>query len=306
MVAVVFDYGISEKTEKNIFYNIGLESDKVKAYKIDILAKNNSYKLPDNIKRCVFITPLPSGLMQYHYQFTDANKHVVSWIFSIYDVQNEPYRKSYREQLDALFSKKNVSYDIFFPKSDDFSQVQKACLRPIKEKLMLCIFSKNDSLGEEVRKTLQQFIPEWEIKSGDDSNDADAMIVVGENESDFDIESSEKRHGRRYVWINKTYYDFSVADREEYLASIEQILLKNKWEFADFERICFCSSIWQEKLGYQYKNGEISEAGLRNNDNFVVWDEYGLPILPEDYTAEKLTDFFEKNCCFYKIAYELS
>ena len=304
MIAVVFDYGVSDEIERNAVSLIGFKSDKVKVYRIDDLAKSKSYKLKDDIKRCVFITHLSSGLMQYHHQFTDENKHIVSWIFSVYDVKNELYRKSYREQLDTLFFKKNASYDVFFDNSEEFFQTKKACLCPIKEKLMLCVFSKNNSLKEEVINVLQKYIPTWDIKS-EDNNGADAMIVVGENESDFDIEAPEKRPGRRFVWINKAYYDFSDEGREYYLKTIEQMLLENNWGFCDFGQSCFYSSIWQEKMGYQYKTGEISEAGLRNEDNFVMWDEYGLPIPQEDYTDERITVFFEKNCCFYKIANEL-
>ncbi len=304
MTAVIFDYGVSEAIEKEFVSLSGLNDNDVQIYKVDLLVKDNNYILPKMIKRCVFVTPLPSGFMQYHYRFVKENSHITSWIFSVYDVYNEPYRKSYKEQINVMFYKKNVSYDICFDESKDFYQTQKACLLPIKEKLQLSVFSKNISLSEDVCDVLQQFIPEWNVvQARDADNTADAVVIVGENESDFDVDAPERLPSRRFVWINKAYYDFSTADREKYLLNIQQKLTENKWDLADLNDVCYCSSIWQEKLGYQYQNGEISEVGLKNNDNFVMWDEYGLPST--EYTKEKLTVFFKKNCSFHKIAYEL-
>ena len=303
MVSIVLDYGVSDSDINAKVKNFEkLSNEPLQIYKIDDLLKRENTCMPDDIKRCIFITLLPSGIMQYHEDFIAANKHIMSWIISVCNVEHEPYRIQYKKQIEGLFYNIKTSYEIIFDISSSLRATMTACEKPIKEKLFFCIISGNKMISKAAESIFQMYLPTWEVKSAsvNEVQYADAVLIIGKDENDYNIPAPAKKMGWRFVWINEI--NATKEKKEDLLEKIDTMLSKCNWEFADFHNSVFLGDLQFEKLYYQFKNGETSDIMLKNDDSFVMWDEFGLPVLLKDYNNKNIKSFFEKNCCICKIA----
>ena len=311
MIAVIFDYGISDSLRKNALSLLNINEEDAQIYEFSVMCDKEDYKVTDDIKRCVFITHLESGVIGYHEKLVLENNNILSWVVSIVDNKHESYKKQYINQLDNLFTKANIFYEVVFDSEEDMEATKKVCSVPIKKNKQMNVLSNNKVLSEQTVEMIRSYLPEWEITiaNPDDKDScyyADAIVLVGEKAEDFKLNAPEKHVSHRYIWLNKCQFNITIEERDAITTDIDLILSENKWGFVDFKERLYFSDIEQEKLYQKYVSGEISAVGLENDDTFVMWDVYGLPMMHNAYDDETIRQFFDTNCCIHKIVDKLN
>lgn len=78
------------------------------------------------------------------------------------------------------------------------------------------------------------------------------------------------------------------------------------WNILNYQDITHMSSIEHEKALVKIYREEMMPMALKLDDDFVMWDDYGLPV-PLSVIGNKDIQFFlESNSSFSKIAHQLS
>lgn len=307
MTAVVFDYNISEQTQKNAS-SLLKEVAEVRQFSEMVSQKN--YSLSPNIKRCVFVTGFDSGVMGNHCKFVQENKNILSWIISVVDIQHENIKKQLLPQIDNLFFQTDVLYEILFDDGKTFEKTKEAYLKPLKEKKLFAVLSNNNEHAKEAADFIKSQLVDWDVvieNSGESENCsyANAVVIVGKNPEDFEVAALPKKIKNRFIWIYRDRCNSTSDELNDTSEQIELVLSEKQWGFSEDTKQIFVSQIRNERYFQKYSANDITCVGLKNDSNFVMWDIYGLPALPEDYTEEKVKSFFNENCKFSQVLNKL-
>lgn len=270
--------------------------------------EENRWEIPgrivENIDRCVLFTCFTGGVKKYHKDLFAHNPEILSWIISILDVEHESYKKQLLAGIDQAFRSSDAYYDVVFDSSGSLHETGKHCCMPVKTQKRCLIVSRSKALAEQVRTVMEKYLPLWEtfsttVTSTEEYRFADAVIVVGEKAEDLAVPAPVVGLNRRYVWLNRRF--LAPGEYEELADVAGEIMNGCGWNISDYRRCLYCSDLMYEKLYQQIGNGEIGYSALREHEDFVMWDAYGLPAVREDYTPEHIAGFLEQNCCFGEI-----
>lgn len=248
--------------------------------------------------RCVLITAMSSALNKYHRDLIIANPQVRRWLISIVNVSFKSEQEQLLDSIDTALAGTKVSYNILFDDCDTLEKTAVICSVPVKEKKMCLIVSKNRILAKQCAEILALYLKQWEIIHKSQNVEqfyslADVIIAVGDKEEDFVLQASESHMGRFYVWIRRMEQNVSQKLNKR----IYEILTKNNWNVG-FAREVYSSSLELERYYYKLNRAGMSVLELKNDENFVMWDKYGLPISNKDYSAEVTCSFLSNQCCF--------
>ena len=78
------------------------------------------------------------------------------------------------------------------------------------------------------------------------------------------------------------------------------------WDIFDYHNITYISSIECEMAFVKIYREEITPMALMLKDDFVMWDDYGLPVSFSRMSSENIQLFLESNCRFSDMACQLS
>lgn len=251
--------------------------------------------------RCVLITAMSSGLNKYHRDWIIANPQVRRWLISIVNVSFKSEQEQLLDSIGTALAGTKISYNILF---DDYTTLEKTvaiCSTPVKEKKMCFIVSKNQVLANQFTEILAPYLKKWEIVHTSQNVEqfyqlADVIIVVGEKKEDFVLQPPKCNMGRLYAWIGCMEQSAS----QQLCGMAYEILTENNWNL-DSIRNVYTSSLEFEKYYYKINREGMSVLELKNDEEFVIWDEYGLPLKNKDYSSELICLFLNNQCCFEKL-----
>ena len=267
------------------------------------LTINNS--IMREVTRCVILTRFSGGVKKYHWDIISKNSMVKHWIISIIDLDQDIYKEQFLKQVDTLLFGPVVFYEVIFDTAKNFMQTKRVLDKPMKMKKKCMVISKNVQLAKNAADIFKRYLKEWEIeipqiKSSDDYQYADAVLIVGEKGSECAVIAPKVGVRKRKIWINRRF--LNKDEKEEMFEQLEQHMNANGWNIADYSDKTYFSDLLYEDFREKLYRNEISYLSLCEQEDFVVWDKYGLPLIREGYTEETVTDFLEKQTCFSKIA----
>lgn len=265
--------------------------------------------LGEEINRCVFLTCLTGGIKKYHQDLFTNNPRILSWIIAVLDVEHEGYKKQLITQIDQAFCSSDAYYDVVFDSSGTLQETGRHCTLPAKIKKRCLIVSRRQLLAEQARSVMEGYLESWEtvsaaVTSAEEYRFADAVIVVGEKVEDLAVPAPVVGLSRCYVWLDRRF--LAPREYEELTDAAGKIMNGCGWNISDYSSCLYGSDLGYEKLYQKIRNGEIGYSALREQEDFVMWDAYGLPAVRKDYTPERIAGFLEQNCCFVKLKDRIS
>lgn len=263
----------------------------------------------EKISRCIFLTCLTGGIKKYHQDMFAGSPQISSWIIAVLNVEHESYKKQFLAQIDQAFYSSDTYYDVVFDCSDMLSETAKLCALPAKTQKSCLIVSKEQALAKQVREVMEICLPSWEIlspviKSAEDYRFADAVMVVGDKAKELAVPAPAVGLNRRYVWLNRLF--LVPKEYEELTRAAGESMNSCGWNIADYNKCLYTSNLEYEKLYQEIQKGEIGYSALSEYEQFVMWDQYGLPAQRKEYTPERIAGFLKENCCFTGIAERIS
>jgi len=262
------------------------------------------WDMAESVTRCVFLTCFSGGMKKYHRDVFVRHPQILSWIIAVLDVEHEGYKKQLLAQVDQAFGPSDAYYEVVFDSSDSLQETGKKCLLPAKTQKRCLVVSSQQTLAEQVRNIMGEYLPLWEtfspeITSAEAYQFADAVIVVGERPEELAVPAPMAGLNRRYVWLNRRF--LSKMEYGELADAAGEIMNGCGWNIPDYRKCLYSSDLLYEKLYREIQDGKIEYSALKEHEDFVMWDGYGLPALRTDYTPERMARFMEDNCCFARI-----
>lgn len=309
LVIVDFDCHALAAQKERVGELLGLPGDAEVIFMEDADFQGNRWKIPESIAgnrdRCVFLTCLSGGIKKYHQDLFSGQPQILSWIIAVLDVEYDGYKKQFLGQIDQAFGESDAHYDVVFDCSGTLEETKKRCALPVKTRKSCLVVSKNRELAKQVRDVVEGYLPLWEVQavwpvSEEQYRFADAVIAAGMEVTELAVPAPSVGVTRRFVWIERGFLD--AEEREELTDEVGETMNGCGWNIPDYRSCLYCSELLYEKLHREIRDGEIGYSALAAHESFVMWDGYGLPMVREAYTADRIAGFLEENCCFTRIA----
>lgn len=242
-----------------------------------------------NVTRCIILTRFLGGVKKYHWDIVSKNSTIKHWVISIINLEQDVYEKQLLKQVDNLLFDLDVFYEVVFDTSEDLAQTKRILSRSAKTKRKCIIASKNIQLAENAAGIFKRYLEGWDIeipkiKNSNDYQYADAVLVVGENETDCAVAAPEIGLNKRRIWINQRL--INNDEKDTMFDRLEEAMNANGWNIADYSSKTYFSDLLYESFMEQLHSGEMSCISLSEQEDFVIWDAYGLPLTREGYTNE--------------------
>lgn len=247
--------------------------------------------------RCVLITSLKNGVQDYHRKLILQYPQVNCWVFSIVNVSFESEKVQIRDNLEMVLAQTKVKYQVVFDTIQTLEKTAKICKTSIRLKKLCLVVSQNAELAKECCKMLGYRLQEWDVISGSEHSklsyeDADIILAVGNKPKDYELLPPLNCMGRIYVWVEQNgFYN------KELVQSVYEKLMHQKWNLGSTNKI-YSSNLQMELYAWKIEQKELSIEALKNIEEFVIWDMYGLPIQNQDYTQQVVETFIQQQCCF--------
>lgn len=280
-----------------IFYDDGMEAlsglrdarlEKLCPPPVHMSAVDSAH-VPGN-SRAVLVTSAPSGLMKRHLDFFRALPQVTHWVIDMVDIESPSVRLDVMDVCGSYFSKAGAFHE-FVTDTGDLENLIKALSVPGKGGLLLGVLSANTDLARRAADVLGRYLPNWEISvsaDGSTARYADAALAVGESLNDFRIPAPPAHVGRRCAWVHRRWPDTDETG-SRVSSSVREVLDSHGWGAGKMDVLR--SSIINEETLLCMRSGELSAKALELDQDFAMWDDYGLPAPPEFYEDQIVLKF---------------
>ncbi len=282
---IVRDYDTAESLASEIALKLGIED---KPLVLDSFTSPLK-ELEDDV--IVYVTSMPAGLLKYHDDFFEYHKNKAGkWIVILVNDDKVTFN-----QLKIGFSSVGTSVDILlwsYVKDDKeiFNRI-KSSMKINNQKVL--IYSIRPCCGKKtLAQVLSSSLNEWEFQVAEENStedyisqtDARYIIIVGRTMEDFNVHIPE---GRSPIYV------FTMPDEniQAYLKKDElpQVLVKYvpehlEWTPAQAQKYFFF-------ISPLYELWRINNVDPTLDNNFVMWDEYGLPMMRSEYTCSNVRKF---------------
>lgn len=258
----------------------------------------------NEITKGILITKAQNGIMAYHKNIFKNTAGCKYWIISVLDEDNENYRKQIGTGLDFALKEIPVRYELIFDNSDRLELTAEEKKEIADTRPCCVIATKHDKeLAERVQSFLAVRNDDWKIEchvdfKEDSYKHTDVILIVGRENEDYLVTPTAVKTSRVLIWI-----DLPAGKAEKsYINQRAQSLLKemNKhgWNITNTGSNVLGSCLNHEFLLAELESGRITAETLRSDDDFVMWDKYGLPLADEAYrNADFVESFLREHCC---------
>lgn len=250
--------------------------------------------------RCVIVTALGGGMKNYHRDLILQNAQVRRWVFCILGVAFKSEQNQLAESIEAMLAESKAPYSIVFDDSATLAQTAQLCRQPVRGKKCCVVASNNAQLAQRCSQILARWLQDWDVTAVSEAftaqyEAADVIVAAGACKADFELPAPQYGMGRVYAWLEQSGPHSADARR----AACET-LTDCGWNLSAGG--VFSSDLQLEDYAHRVYCGQLSAAALGNDENFVIWDGYGLPARCRDYTGGAIRDFLDRQCCFGKLA----
>lgn len=260
--------------------------------------------------RGILITRLNSGWLQYHFGLLRENPMLIHWVVAILWDGKQNIRDMLNKQLLSVFEKEDIYCEIVFEDTENWEKIKETLQKPIKTQKSCAVISKNLSLAQDAAAILQAYLKDWAVHfvDGVQNNDyscEDAVLTVGGNNEEMAVYPPEKGARKRLFWRNEAYF---LEDEEKFstISELGEQMNGLGWNIFNYQKLAYISSIVNEKALLAIRQEEMVPIALKTDDNFIMWDDYGLPIPSNSMDDNNIRLFLEKNTTFLHIAHQIA
>lgn len=270
-----------------------LKGSECKVYYLD---SAESFKIESNC-RCVLLSTMNNGMKKYHLDFMRANLHVKTWLISIVGTFFENEKNQLLENIDNTLSCCKVTYNVVFDNCLNLEKTNEICSMPIKENKTCLVVSKNSTIAKCFISILSSYLDKWDVIFGEQDlghiyQSADLILAVGEKQEDYFLPAPKYHTGMTYAWVM-----CSESNSKQLRETVYNKLTEKGWNLCSIDNV-YASTLELEEYLLKINNGDITCLELNTDENFVIWDKYGLPLKSEDYNTDIIISFLNRQCCF--------
>lgn len=235
---------------------------------------------------------------------------ITHWIVAVLWNGKQAVKDMIYRQLLSAVEEEDCYCEIVFEDSERWDAIREAVNRPVKTKKSCAVVSKNKALAQDAAEVMQTYLNDWIVHPVDDvkNNDysyEDAVFVVGCSCDEMLILPPKKGAKKKIFWLNEPFFMENEA-KTSIVNEIGEKMNELGWDIFDYHNITYISSIECEMAFVKIYREEITPMALMLKDDFVMWDDYGLPVSFSRMSSENIQLFLESNCRFSDMACQLS
>ena len=250
--------------------------------------------LPDT-DSAVFITDLPSGILDYHASFFNLNKSSVkSWTVILLN-KNKVTQKQAKLCFSSSGVRVNILTDTDTPEDIQIIRETIAAAGRVQSKTVLIYSVRPDAEKELLKELLEAQLPDRTFETATETPGEDILaktsaaqvIVTGRTMEDFNVPLPSG--------ISPLYVMTGIHENvQAYLK--REVLAENLFRYVpdklsltpeSGKKLFFCTSA-------QYELWNATATDPRLDSRFVMWDGFGLPLPRKEYTSENCLRFLSR------------
>ncbi len=243
----------------------------------------------------VFITDLPTGILDYHAKFFSLNKSSVkSWTVILLN-KNKVTQKQAKLCFSAPGVRVNLLTDTDTP--GDIQSIRESIAEAdrVQSKTVLIYSVRPDVEKELLKELLEARLPNYNFQTATETPGEDLLsktsaahvIVTGRTMEDFNVPLPSG--------ISPLYVMTGIQENVQACLK-RDMLAENLFRYVpdklsltseSAKKLFFCTSAL-----YELWNATATDPRL--DSRFVMWDEFGLPLPRKEYTTENCLRFLSR------------
>lgn len=253
------------------------------------------------VSRVILLTKASHGIMNYHKKMIRSNPSVKYWIVTLPDTIFVAEQQQILSELSEVFQHQNLRYAVLFDDPKTLKESGRVLKETVPEKPQCVLFFDTETPSvRNIIQTLMTANRDWDVLLNPDSIDwvekyADRIILFADDLDKLKSLATVNNSDRIFVWVEAELG--TVNQQKEYIVKeMSHLMSEYGFSLTREDTHILCGFSHYELFRAEIESGAYSYTALKNNNEFVMWDEYGLPLLNKHYEDTKLKQFLAEHC----------
>lgn len=254
-----------------------------------------------SFSRVVLLTQASYGIMNYHRKMIRSNPMVKYWIITITAPMSATEQQQILLEVSEIFQQQNLRYAVLFDDPQTLKGTASMIAETVPEKPQCVLFyTRETQTAAQIIQSLHTAYPDWDVLCNPGDTDwvekyADRILLFAEDLERFAFLAKINNPDRIYTWVEAE--PGTVSQQKEKIVHDTSCLMADcGFSLTQKERHILCGFSQYELFRAEIAAGAYSCTALKTNDAFVMWDEYGLPLLNRQYEENTLKHFLDEHC----------
>lgn len=257
--------------------------------------------VPGGFLRVVLLTKASHGIMNYHKKMIRSNPSVKYWIVTLLDTTYVADQKQILSEVSEIFQQQNIKYAVLF---DDLNTLKETALmlkETVPEKPQCVLFFNIETpTVSHIVQALKTRCQDWDVLLNPNNMDwvekyADRILLFVDDLENFRSLAKINNHDRIFTWVEAELGTVS-QEKEKIVKNTARLMDECGFSLTREDTHILCGFSQYELFDAEIESKAYSYTALRNNDAFVMWDKYGLPLLNRQYEDTNLKHFLAEHC----------
>ena len=251
--------------------------------------------------RVILLTKASHGIMNYHKKMIRSNPTVNYWVITLSETLYAAEQQQILLEVSEIFQQQNKRYAVLFDDPITLKKTSAVLKEEIPEKKQCVLFFTHEtSIVNHIVDALTINNPDWDILCNPKNADwvekyADRILLFEEGLHNFKDLAKINNSERIFVWAEAEIG--TVKYQKEKLVNHTSSLMEEcGFSLTREEDHILCGFSQFELFYAEIESGAYSYTALKNNDAFVMWNEYGLPLLNKQYEDANMKFFLNEHC----------
>lgn len=251
--------------------------------------------------RVVLFTKASHGILKYHKKMIQSNPSVKYWIVTFPNTTFAAEQKQMISDVNEVFRQQNMRYAVLFDDPKTLKETALMLQESVPEKPQCALFFDTETPAvSHIVQALKTKCQDWDVLLNPDNTGwvekyADRILLFADDLEKFKSLAKLNNADRIFVWVEAELGTVS-QQKEEIVKSTAQLMGAQGFSLTEEDTHILCGFSQYELFRAEIESGAYSYTALRNNNAFVMWDEYGLPSLNKQYEDTNLKQFLAEHC----------
>lgn len=265
-------------------------------YRLEAVAGASS-----GFSKVILLTKASHGIMYYHKKMIRSNPSVKYWIVTLLDTIFVAEQQQILSDISEIFQHQNLRYAVLFDDPKTLKETALILKETIPEKPQCVLFFDTETPSvSNIVQSLKTANQDWDVLLNPDSiawveKYADRILLFAEDLDKFKSLAKINNADRIFVWV-ETELGTVSQQKEQIVKNMSHLMDKYGFSLTREDTHILCGFSHYELYRAEIESGAYFYTALRNNDTFVMWDEYGLPLLNKQYEDTNLKQFLTERC----------
>ncbi|MCD7882615.1 MAG: hypothetical protein LUI87_02735 [Lachnospiraceae bacterium] len=257
--------------------------------------------VPEGFSRVVLLTGASHGIMNYHKKMIQSNPMVKYWVVTLPDTISTAERNQISSEVSLIFQQRNARYAVLFDAPDTLKETASILKEKILDKPQcVLLFATETPVVANVLQALRTKHQDWDVSCNPESIDwiekyADRVLLFAEDLEKFQYLAKINNVDRIYTWVEAGLGTVN-QQKEKIENDTVHLMSEYGFSFTRENKHILCGFSQYELCQAEINSGAYSYTALKSKDTFVMWDEYGLPLLNMQYVDDDLKRFLKEQC----------